>query len=151
MTAEVNDRPLGRIVVGVDGSEASRDALAWAAGQARLSGASLEVVTGWQVSPAPYSYPLAVPSYFDPETEAKQVLEETVHDVLGEGPGVSRIVVEGPASKVLVQRAEGADLLVVGNRGHRALMGALVGSVSEHCITHASCPVVVVRHLPAAR
>jgi nucleotide-binding universal stress UspA family protein len=46
---------------------------------------------------------------------------------------------------VLVNESEGADLLVVGNRGHGAFHGMLLGSVSIHCVTNATCPVVVVR------
>ena len=45
--------------------------------------------------------------------------------------------------------SQGADLLVVGSRGHGGLAGMLLGSVSEHVIAHANCPVVVIRHHPA--
>jgi nucleotide-binding universal stress UspA family protein len=50
------------------------------------------------------------------------------------------------APAILLRAAEGADLLVVGSRGHGAFAGMLLGSVSQHCVHHASCPVVVVRH-----
>ena len=53
-----------------------------------------------------------------------------------------------PPPKVLVAAAPGADLLVVGSRGHVALPGRLLGSVSEHVAARASCRGVVVRHLP---
>lgn len=54
-------------------------------------------------------------------------------------------VVEGNTAAVLLKAAEGADLLVVGCRGHGGFVGALLGSVSQHCVQHATCPVVVVR------
>jgi len=59
-------------------------------------------------------------------------------------------VVEGQAGPVLVEAAEGADLLVVGNRGHGGLAEALLGSVGQYCVRHASCPVVIMRGKPAA-
>jgi nucleotide-binding universal stress UspA family protein len=58
---------------------------------------------------------------------------------------VDGVVTEGPAGSVLVQAAEGADLLVVGSRGHGGFVGLLLGSVSQQCVTHAPCPVLVVR------
>lgn len=142
----------GRIVVGVDGSEASKDALLWAARQAELTGASLEAVMTWEMTPTPYGYPLPVPNGYDPAANAKQALDEAVYDVLGEPDGIelTPLVVEGPAAITLLNLAKGADLLVVGSRGHGPFVGMLLGSVSEHCITHATCPVVVVRHNPGA-
>jgi nucleotide-binding universal stress UspA family protein len=53
---------------------------------------------------------------------------------------------EGHPATRLIEASAGADLLVVGSRGHGAFAGMLLGSVSEHCVAHASCPVVVVRH-----
>lgn len=138
-------RPRGRIVVGVDGSEPSKDALRWAARQARLTGASLEAVMSWEIS-ATTSYPMPVPNGYDPESDAKDALNQTVQSVLGEPDGLELVpaVVQGPAARTLVQEARGADLLVVGSRGHGPLVGMLLGSVSEQCVAHATCPVVVV-------
>lgn len=51
--------------------------------------------------------------------------------------------VHGNAAWVLLQAATGAQLLAVGRRGHGAFPGMLLGSVSEHCVQHATCPVVV--------
>jgi nucleotide-binding universal stress UspA family protein len=56
-----------------------------------------------------------------------------------------RQVIEGPPARVLIDASQNADLLVVGSRGHGAFAGMLIGSVSQHCVHHASCPVVVVR------
>ncbi len=138
-------RARGRIVVGVDGSEASREALRWAARQAHLMGASLEAVMSWETA-ATTSYPVPVPEGYDPAADAKEALDQTVRSVLGQHDGLELVpaVLQGPAARTLVQEARGADLLVVGSRGHGALVGMLLGSVSEQCVTHAPCPVVVV-------
>jgi nucleotide-binding universal stress UspA family protein len=138
-------RPRGRIVVGVDGSGASRDALRWAARQAQLTGASLEAVISWEMAATTY-YPVPVPSGYDPASNAKTALNETLHSVLGEPDGLEIIpaVIQGPAGRTLLRAADGADLLVVGSRGHGPLVGMLLGSVSEQCMTQATCPVVVV-------
>ena len=138
-------RPRGRIVVGVDGSEASKDALRWAARQAQLTGASLEAVMSWEIT-ATSTYPVPVPDGYDPASDAKDALNETVQSVLGQADGLELVpaVLQGPAANTLVHEARGADLLVVGSRGHGALVGMLLGSVSEQCVAHATCPVVVV-------
>ncbi len=133
----------GRIVVGVDGSENSKDALRWAAGQARLTGARLDVVMTWEVPVFPYG----AWSGCDVGADAKEMLDETVHEVLG-GPGtrLSASVMEGRPASTLLEAAKEADLLVVGRRGHGSFTGFLLGSVAERCVTHAPCPVVVVHH-----
>jgi nucleotide-binding universal stress UspA family protein len=61
------------------------------------------------------------------------------------------VVVEGHAAPVLVEASTGADLLALGTRGHGAAAGILLGSVSEHCVTHAHCPVLVIGERPPAR
>jgi len=135
-----------RIVVGVDGSPSSIRALRWAAEQARRTGDRLVVVTTWEF-PTTYGWVPPYPPDFDPGGDARRLLESTVAEVLGEDPGVDveLVVEEGHAAPVLVQQAKGADLLVVGSRGHGGFTGMLLGSVSEHCVHHASCPVIVIR------
>lgn len=139
-----------RIVVGVDGSESSKKALRWAARQAALTGATLEAVTGWEY-PAFYGWAPAIPESVDFAKLAESSLNEAIDEVFGAGrpPGlVTRVVCRHPAL-ALVEASEGADLLVVGCRGHRAFADALLGSVSTYCVHHARCPVTVIR--PAGR
>lgn len=136
----------GTIVVGVDGSKASSDALEWAANQAELSGSPLEAVTAWHW-PQTYGYPMPIPSDFDPATEAAKVLESAVGDArkAHRDVEIGTSVVEGHSGHVLVEASKAAALLVVGSRGHGELGGMLLGSVSYFCVTHAHCPVVVLR------
>lgn len=135
------------IVVGVDGSEPSKKALQWAARQAELTCTTLQAVMTWSVPVMAYGTPMPVPFDLDLRPYGHRVLAQALTECLGEKPAikVSATVIEGRPSGELIKAAEGADLLVVGSRGHGALAGMLLGSVSEHCVTHAHCPVVVVR------
>jgi nucleotide-binding universal stress UspA family protein len=139
-----------RIVVGVDGFEPSMAALGWAIRQARLTGAVVEAVTAWHVPVGAGWLPAAdMPDY---QEDAFDVLAEAIGQVYAIDPDaeVCPRVIEGPAGQVLVGAAEGADLLVVGCRGHSGLTGAVLGSVSQYCVHHAACPVMIMRGKPAA-
>ena len=135
----------GRIVVGVDGSPSSAAALRWAADQARLTGAEVHAVMTWEV-PTNYSWAPMVPSS-DFASDCNAYLVQTVKETLGDvdAPEVRCQALEGHPARRLVDAAEGADLLVVGSRGHGGFAGMLLGSVSQHVVGHAPCPVVVVR------
>jgi nucleotide-binding universal stress UspA family protein len=135
-----------RIVVGVDGSASSNEALEWAGQQAELTGASIDAVTAWHW-PTSYGYPTPVASDFDPAAVATSVLKEATTPLRGAHPGIEirTIVVEGHPAQVLVDASQDAELLVVGSRGHGEFGGMLLGSVSEFCATHAHCPVLVIR------
>jgi nucleotide-binding universal stress UspA family protein len=138
--------PAHRIVVGVDGSPASVAALEWAAHQAELTGAALEVLMTWEW-PTSYGWTLPISSEFDPEHDSETTLAELLGPVRKAHPGVviEASVLEGHPAPVLVKASEGADLLVVGSRGHGEFTGMLLGSVSEHCVSNAHCPVLVFR------
>lgn len=147
--------PRGRIVVGIDGSNASRNALRTAFLEAVRRGGDLEVVSTYaDVLVWTGGAPIAVPDQravrSDTATRTRSAVEEVldeliVEDVDGLGDvGVRRIVDGGEPAPVLVRQAEGAELLVVGSRGRRAVASALLGSVALHCVTRASCPVLVV-------
>jgi nucleotide-binding universal stress UspA family protein len=137
-----------RIVVGVDGSAPSKAALTWAARQARLTGATVEAIIAWQY-PATYGYtmPAAPEINYNYEEIAAEVIADTIAEVCGRGELVKIIsrVVEGNAAQVLLDASAGAELLVVGSRGHGGFFEALLGSVGQHCVHHATCPVVVIR------
>jgi nucleotide-binding universal stress UspA family protein len=134
------------IVVGVDGSEPAVGALRWAAAQAELTGSILRVVTTWEWAQS-YGWALPYPADFDPVAEARSVVEEAVDEAREAHPGVAvkTAVVEGHPASVLVEESRGADLLVVGSRGHGEFSGMLLGSVSFHCVANAHCPVLVHR------
>jgi len=86
----------------------------------------------------------------DFEKTADKTVTEAIHAVAGSGSNVqvSAQVREGDAAQILIAAAAGADLLVVGSRGHGGFTEALLGSVSQHCVHHAPCPVVIVRDNP---
>ena len=135
-----------RIVVGVDGSPSSCEALRWAARQAVLTGSVLEAVIAWRdpASYAGYSWLIADTSYADP---AAKTLRVAVANTLKPEGGITvrQLVVEGNPARVLLDAADGADLLVLGHRGHGGFDGMLLGSVTQHCVSHSPCPVVVIR------
>ncbi|WP_205323792.1 universal stress protein [Glycomyces sp. YM15] len=135
-----------RIVVGVDGSAPSKEALAWAMEHAEESGSSVLAVLAWHI-PANYGTAAMVLPAAEFADEARRELEKITDESAAERPGVrlERRVVEGHPGKVLLDLAEDADLLVVGSRGHGGFVGALIGSVSQYCATHARCPVVIIR------
>ena len=132
------------IVVGVDGSEPSRAALRWALRQAEHTGAQVRAVAAWEY-PAFYSWEGGPMPPDDFQDAARRNLDEAVADVAGEGSGVQRAVVQGHSAQALLEAATGAELLVVGSRGHGSFYRTLLGSVSQRCAVHAKCPVVIVR------
>ena len=134
-----------RIVVGVDGFESSKAALRWAIRQAKLTGAVVEAITAWHIPVGTGWAP--TPDMPDYQEDAFAVLTEAINEMSTVDPDVQVCprVVEGRAGQVLVDAADGADLLVVGSRGHRGLAEALLGSVGQHCANNASCPVVIMR------
>lgn len=134
-------RPL--IVVGVDGSDASVKATAWAANEARVTGGTLDLTIVW-ARPMSYGLPLVVGGY-DPEQQAREIVEKAASGIDLPTERVHISVFNGAAPTVLVERSKHADLLVVGSRGHGGFAEMLLGSVSDHCVHHAECPVVVVR------
>lgn len=136
------------IVVGVDGSDSSADALRWAAAQARLTGSDLHAVYAWDF-PTTYGWAWG-PGFtgVDLAEESRKDLDSVIARVLdgaSDVPVVARVE-RGHAAEVLVAVSRGADLLVVGSRGRGAFADMLLGSVSLHCAQHAQCPVVIIRH-----
>jgi nucleotide-binding universal stress UspA family protein len=145
----------GSIVVGVDGSPPSVAALRFAAEEAELRNATLVAIHAWTyVSPAAIVDPGMIPvsedyvGQLDAELDAAQTeLDSAIAAAFPDGPptGFTARVVEDSAGDALVAEAADAELLVVGSSGKSGLTSALLGSVSRHVVSHASCPVVVVK------
>jgi nucleotide-binding universal stress UspA family protein len=135
------------IVVGVDGSRGAQAALAWAAREAKLRGSALTLVCTWQLPPGSYGWPTLLPEVLE---DFKVVAADQLDKACAaagsalDGLEVTRTVREGSAAKVLIEASEGADLLVVGTRGHGGFVGMLLGSVSAQCAHHSRCPLVIV-------
>jgi nucleotide-binding universal stress UspA family protein len=140
------------VVVGVDGSEGSWAALRWAVDEAALRGARLAVVHAW-------STPFAVPPggvgvaplhERDFLAQSEKLLHEMVDGTLARAatrpPEVELLPVDATAAPALLDRSKGAGLLVVGGRGRGGFAGLLLGSVSQQCLHHATCAVVVIPH-----
>ncbi|MBO0893152.1 MAG: universal stress protein [Acidimicrobiales bacterium] len=132
----------GRIVVGVDGSAGSRAALEFAIKEASLRGARVDAVISWHIPVM--AMEAGVASNFDPEGWARSTLEDELAAVPAGDVHVEGRVARGHPSVALLEAASGADLLVVGTRGRGGFAGLLLGSVSQHCVANAPCPVVVV-------
>ncbi|GAA1676216.1 universal stress protein [Glycomyces endophyticus] len=134
------------IVVGVDGSPSSHRALEWALAHAAAAGLVVTAVQAWQI-PMNYGTAAMILPAQEFAEEARRSLEKTVEEAAAEFPTVhvERVVREGHPAKVLLEVADGARMLVVGSRGHGGFVGAVIGSVSQYCVTHAHCPVLVFR------
>ncbi|MDA3630359.1 universal stress protein [Saccharopolyspora oryzae] len=137
-----------KIVVGVDGSDPSKCALRWAVRQAALLDGSVHAVGAWEF-PAFYSWEGGPMPPDDFEDAARKALDDAVDQIEDEDlprVPIERTLTHGHAAQALLDAAEGAELLVVGSRGHGSFYGALLGSVSQRCAVHAKCPVVIVRY-----
>ena len=136
--------PAPRVVVGVDGSSSSFDALRWGVRHAALIGGVVEAVTVWDM---PYGvFAPAVDVDFDLGNARDRQTRE-IREVLGEeeAASVRTELVRGDAADILLKAAEGAQVLVVGSRGHGGFARTLLGSVSHRVAQHAPCPVVIIR------
>lgn len=139
-----------RIVAGVDGSPASLAALRWAVQQAEGTGGIVDAVIAWQIPTTLTGYgwsPLTIAECSEFVETATKTVHEAVSDVTGPqgNPRAHTQVVEGNPAQVLMDASEGADLLVLGTRGHGWFTETLLGSVSQDFVHQAHCPVVVMR------
>ncbi len=141
--SEQPGRPV--IVVGIDGSDLSVDALRWAVGQARLTGAEVNAVLAWDI-PVGY-YPMLAFEDADFQADGQEIVDRAVAQVLpgaGDVPISTRVIRLQPRA-ALVEAARGAALLVVGSHGIGTLPGLHLGSIASYCVHHAPCPVLVYR------
>ncbi len=158
---------MARILVGVDGSEHSKRALRWAIEEAQLRDARVTMVHAYEParvrSPYTYSYSAMPGTLTDDlreqerewrqqqeeqvrqhaESAAARILESVV-DTPKRGQVETLVVPRDPAD-VLVELSRNADLLVMGSRGYGGFKGLLLGSVSQKCVSHSRCPVVILR------
>jgi nucleotide-binding universal stress UspA family protein len=137
----------GRIVVGVDGSEPSHQALRWAARQAVLTRSSLDAVLAYEL-PGAYGWTALpeLPEDVELAGPARKALATAVEAALPpeQVAAVNQVVVLGNPAQAILDQAVGAELIVVGGRGHGTFRATVLGSVSHSVTTHAICPVVVV-------
>ncbi len=152
-------------MVGVDGSQGSVDALRWAFGEARARKIPVHAVLAWQYHPRwtdpglGSMFPLGyrpdegVPAdeFGAAEASVKKLLNAAVGKATESDPDsptdpvrITQETVEGHAAQVLLESVNGYDLMVVGSHGHGGFIGAMLGSVSQHVVSHSRCPVVVV-------
>jgi nucleotide-binding universal stress UspA family protein len=140
---------INKVVVGTDGSEASYEAVRWAAQEAKAHGAELEIIHTWSL-PVMADPIGMVPLQLPVEDFIKQA--DAVRDYavkLAKEVGASQVtgrVERGMAAEHLIKASKSADQVVVGTRGHGGFVGLLLGSVAQQVATHAECPVVIVPH-----
>jgi nucleotide-binding universal stress UspA family protein len=141
------DRP---VVLGVDGSPGAARALQFAASAAARAHAPLKVLAAW-TPPEVADDGFAVIAHQELVEATQQTARDRAHEavdavrLLAPGVVVQDLVVQQPARRALAEASRGAGLVVVGARGHGALTGLFLGSVSHAVIHSAACPVAVVR------
>ncbi|MCH2427514.1 MAG: universal stress protein [Acidimicrobiales bacterium] len=148
----MSDGPERRIVVGVEGSGYARAALIWALEEAHHRGAVIEVVTCYSPTYVPAAPDLGyVPlDSFDLAAEVEKMQGEVIESAVeasdfGDEVEVRRVLQKGRPADTLMTAAEGATMLVVGNRGRGGFAGLRLGSVSQAIAHHSPCPLVIVR------
>ncbi len=138
-----------RIIVGVDGSDHSKQALHEAARLAHALNVPLEAVTCWQdptMHGGAYGY---IPD-IDPDafrTNSEKILKHTLYEVFGpDRPNhLSTRQLHGRPAEALIEESKNAQMIVVGARGVGGVLGSVLGSVSSAVVSHGHCPVLVVR------
>lgn len=141
--AAVIDRPIGRIVVGLDGSENSRRALSWAT-EFASDECEVVVVGSWTSSNS--GYVASVQLYAHELQHVRDQFNEILDQREAQAGATlfERRFEHADAATTLLDEAARADLVVVGQRGHSGLSGAILGSVSTHVLHHSPVPVAVV-------
>ncbi len=144
MTTTQSTQRQRRIVVGVDGSEPSKQALRWAGQIAGALDAEITAIAAWHI---PIGYGISGSAFpWDPAEDTTKALTEAVDEVFGPHRpiGIELLVGQGNSAEVLLDRSRDALMLIVGSRGHGGFAGLLLGSVSSSVAEHATCPVLVV-------
>jgi nucleotide-binding universal stress UspA family protein len=157
---------VGTIVVGVDGSPESKNALRWAGEEARLRGASVRAIhvyddpiLRWEA----YGPPEGAMFTSEQFAELEEGLRSRAAEVQGQAEAlveravaelgaiddvkVDTVALRGRPASTLIEESKDADLLVVGSRGHGGFKELVLGSVSHQCAQHAVCPIVILPNL----
>lgn len=143
MEMEMKETP--GVVVGVDGSENSVQALRWAVDYARVTGKEVRVISAFAIPWTIFFTPTATgQTYSD---KARETLDSTIASAFPNGADMelNPQVIQNRPELALAVASKTADILVVGSQGHGLLPGVHIGSVANYCVQHAECPVVVVR------
>lgn len=141
----MNTQATRTIVIGVDGSSDAADAMNWAIDESQRQQVKMLLVHGVEIGAAaasPYGSGLVLEQL---EEVGRLILDEALAFVRAKGIEAEGRIEIGSSAHALIEASRGADLLVVGSRGHGGFAGLLLGSVSTACVHHAHCPVVVVR------
>lgn len=135
------------IVVGVDGSQPSIDALLYAVKLGDALDKHVEAVAIWHPAVSMYDVYSPDPGW-SPDGEAHQTLEDAIAKAFGDmvPDRLSASTWKGRTAKALIEISADAEMLVIGSRGHGGFAGLMLGSVSSACAAHARCPVVITHH-----
>ena len=138
------------IIVGVDGSDRSRQALEWAVSEAAVRHAPLTVLTVSEALAGGHWGGPVFPADLDRTEQAQEAAQVETDKVLakvgagGEPTSVTVRAVTGIPAEELLHASADADMIVVGSRGAGGFKRLLLGSVSSHIAHHGYCPVVVI-------
>ena len=145
MTIELSKLVQGHIVVGIDGSESSKNALRWAAKLAPTISDSIDVFVVWEY-PAMLGWEGGIPDWLRPDEDAQKVLDATLKSIFGEvlPKGLVGRIQQGHPASFLLDASKSAAMIIVGSRGHGGFSNLLLGSVSSACAEHAVSPVLIV-------
>lgn len=133
-----------KVIVGVDGSPSSNAAMEWAAQEAEIRGAALELIHAWNYPNLGYGGYVAVLEDF--EKDASTLLDEVVASVRSQHPNLKLVssLLQGPTAQTIMERSKEADMVVVGSRGRGGFSGLLLGSVGQQLVHHCPVPVVII-------
>ena len=142
---------MGKVIVGVDGSPSSLDALRQGHRMAGMLGTTVVAVSTWH-----QQHGLFPPVSYHPQQDCERDLRISIREAFrpAMAPEMELLTLKGDPAGNLVDLSAGAELLVLGSRGHSGIVGTVLGSVSSECAARSHCPVLVVNGTfvaPAAR
>jgi nucleotide-binding universal stress UspA family protein len=145
--ADSSDATQPAILVGIDGSESSVKALRHARRLSDALNTPLEAVAVWQQSHSMYDF-YQSESGWTPEKDIEKLLTDAAEAAFGDDrpQRFTMSVLQGVPTRALIRYSAGAEMLVLGSRGHGGFTGLLLGSVSSACVAHATCPVLIVHN-----